>query len=72
MRGDEALIKAKEIQKKDQKLIYDTTLIKITDRLDYDWGMVTDYKTDKLVYDSEDEKHQRKQQNIITYTALVY
>ena len=57
MRNNEALIKAKETLKKDQKLIYDTTLIKITDRLNYDWGVVTDYKTDKLVSDSEDEKN---------------
>ena len=47
----------KETLKKDQKLIYDTTLIKITD---YDWGVVTDYKTDQLVYDSEEEKYTRK------------
>ena len=57
MRDDEALIKAKETLKKDQKLIYYTTLIKITDMLDYDRGVVTDYKTDELVYDLENEKH---------------
>ena len=33
---EEALIKVKETLKKDQKLIYDTKLMKTIDRLDYD------------------------------------
>ena len=33
-RSDEALIKAKETLKKDKKLIYDTSLIKITDMVE--------------------------------------
>ena len=48
--------KSKGDIKKAQKLINDATLIETTDRLNYDWGVVTDNKTDELVSDSEDEK----------------